>query len=846
MLTGASAEVRRCRRLSAVSTALDTAEAPARAPESAGQRARVRRILAAVAGPSLIVACVLFALRGFAFTPHLTNDHFDILSFWLPRFTFLARSLDAGHVPLWNPYEMMGYRFAADPQSGWLYVPAMAIFSLLSPGAAMRALIVFNPLVAGLGLYWFLRKESLGLMAATAGGLSLAMLMSTSEMAISMPFAGFLAWTTIVLVGASGYRQSLRWSRRLGWLALAAFAWWQVANAHMSHGLMMCSLLAAAYVVAHGVTSVRLGEKSWQGAVGAAALFLGFLPLASAAILLPRLGFISTSSLQSGYEAVDSLKQTPGIGERSIMTNGMWAGWPLAFATAPGAYLGSVILLSLPLAWRDRARRATVVALGASFAITYLLMTNLLVTAGWFRAVVLKLPFGDVYLHNPGRLRYLSMIALPALGAIGIQSLRERPMTRRQALRWIGAGVVLFLVLPVAAGGRPVRFVLMAAAVPAAAVALVLLARRWRWAPALVVGVLAVELLASAVYANVWRGGTIFTGLETGDHPNLVPPVLRWPDVDEGDFLRPNAFVETIRAQAAAGQGRYLTWVPPAAFYEKGYLYAQQPADWPALMMNRGTLFRVPDVLGYNPVQLVRYWTYVRATDAQSLFYNASVINEPSLEDVRSMGVRYLIVPVGVDPPVAGRVVVETGGYDLLEVYGWEPRASVVTSWTVAASEADAFRQVLTPGFDPARTAVLEREAGVVQVAGATPGDATYSASDPEHVRVQVETSAPSIVVVRNSYDEHWGATVDGEAAPLLPVDGFLQGVPVDAGHHDVALTYRDPAIGRGLAASALVWFGLGVAMAATLFIERRRRGRWGGGRPSRRARTRAAGAPPR
>jgi hypothetical protein len=806
-----------------VSTALDAAEAPARDPEPAGQRPGARRILAAVAGPALIASCVLFAVRGFAFTPHLTNDHFDILSFWLPRFTFLARSLDAGHVPLWNPYEMMGYRFAADPQSGWLYVPAMALFSLLSPGAAMRALIVLNPLVAGLGLYWFLRKESLARAAATAGGLSLAMLMSTSEMAISMPFAGFLAWTTIVLVGASGYRQSLRWSHRLGWLAVAAFAWWQVANAHMSHGLMMCSLVAAAYVVAHCVASVRLGETSWPRAIGAAGLFLGFLPLASAAILLPRLGFISTSSLQAGYEAVDSLKQTPGIGERSIVTNGMWAGWPLAFATAPGAYLGSVILLSIPLAVRDRVRRATVVALAASFAVTYLLMTNILVTAGWFRAVVLKVPFGDVYLHNPGRLRYLSMIALPALGAIGIQSLRDRPLPRREALRWIGGAVGVFLVLPLVAGGRPVRFVLMAVAVPAAVVALVLLARRWRWAPALVVGVLSVELLASAIYSNVWQGGTIFTGLETGDHPNLVPPVLRWPDVDEGDFLRPNGFVAALRDQAGE-QGRYLTWVPPAAFYEKGYLYAQQPSDWPALMMNRGTLFRVPDVLGYNPVQLVRYWSYVRATDAQSLFYNASVINEPSLEDVRLMGVRYLIVPEGVDPPVAGRVVVQTGGYDLVEVYGWEPRASVVPAWTVAASEADAFRRVLAPGFDPARTAVLERDPGVVAADGATtPGDATYTAHDPEHVHVAVEAPTPSVVVVRNSYDEHWSATVDGEPAAVLPVDGFLQGVPVEAGHHDVELTYRDPAIGRGLAASALVWSMLGGAVAASVWVERRR-----------------------
>jgi hypothetical protein len=806
-----------------VSTDLEAAEATARYPEPAGQRPRARRTLAVAAGPALIVACVLFALRGFAFTPHLTNDHFDILSFWLPRFTFLARSLNAGHVPLWNPYEMMGYRFAADPQSGWLYVPAMVIFSLFSPGAAMRALIVLNPLLAGLGLYWFLRKESLSRLAATAGGLTLGMLMSTSEMAISMPFAGFLSWTTLVLVGASGYRQSILWSRKLGWLALAAFSWWQVANAHMSHGLMMCTLLVVAYLVAHGIQAVRLGETSWTRVLGAVALFLVFLPLASAAILIPRLGFISSSSLQSGYGAVDSLKQTPGIGERPIVTNGMWAGWPLVWGVAPGAYVGAVMLLAIPFAWRDRARRATVWALAVSLGITYLLMMNLLVTADWFRAVMLKLPFGDVYLHNPGRLRYLSMIALPVLGAIGIQGLRDRPMPVWRTLRWLAGGVVVVLVLPMAVGGIAVRFVLLAVALPAAIAALVLLSRRWRWAPALVMGVLTVELLASAVYANMWQGGTILTGLETGDHANYVPPVLRWPDVEQDTFLRPNAFVQTIRAQFAE-QGRYLTWVPPAAFFEKGYLYAQQPHDWPALMMNRGTLFSIPDVLGYNPVQLVRYWTYVRATDDQSVFYNASVINEPSLEDVRLMGVRYLIVPEGVDPPLAGRVVVSTQGYDLVEVYGWEPRASTVPAWTVASSEAEAFRHVLEPGFDPARTAVVERDPGLTQVPGTPPGRAAYSAADPEHVRVTVDATAPSLVVIRNSYDEGWSASVDGSPAKVLPTDGFLQGVAVGAGHHEVELTYRDPAIGRGLAASAVVWSALAAAVAGTLLVERRRR----------------------
>src|SRR5438093_10893110 len=224
----------------------ERAESPLEGSDEGVRRLRAHAI--AVAGPLLIVGCSLFALRGFAFHPLITNRHPDILGFWLPRFAFLGRSLRDGQIPLWNPYEMAGYRFAADPQSGWLAVTPMALFTWLSSGAAMRAMIVFHPIAAGLGLWWFLRKEGLRPMPATVGGLSLAMLMSTSQMAISMPFAGFLAWTTLLLVGASGYRQAARPSRRLAWLALGAFAWSQVATAHMSHGLVMATLLVGAYL----------------------------------------------------------------------------------------------------------------------------------------------------------------------------------------------------------------------------------------------------------------------------------------------------------------------------------------------------------------------------------------------------------------------------------------------------------------------------------------------------------------------------------------------------------------------------------------------------------------------
>src|SRR6266513_4459343 len=174
------------------------------------------RVLPAAAGPILIVAAVLFATRGLVFRNYLTDQHPDILALWLPRWSYLGHSLRAGHVPVWNPLQFAGVPFAADPQSGWLYAPVMALFSTLGCGTALRMFVLLQPLLAGLGLYWFLRTEGLHRVAATAGGVSLAMLIASSNVGLSLPFDATLAWTPLVLVGAGRYLRARTWPARLG------------------------------------------------------------------------------------------------------------------------------------------------------------------------------------------------------------------------------------------------------------------------------------------------------------------------------------------------------------------------------------------------------------------------------------------------------------------------------------------------------------------------------------------------------------------------------------------------------------------------------------------------------
>jgi hypothetical protein len=773
----------------------------------------IHRAARALAGPALIVVAVLILLHSMVFGGLVTFTQPDVPSLWLPNFCHLGTSLAHGSIPLWNPFVMGGLPFAADPQSGWMYLLPSLLFSTLPCGAALRWYLVLNPILAGLGVYWFLRAERVSRAAATAGGLVLAMGIAGSRLVVDLPFPATLAWAALLLAAGARCLHADAWPARLGWVALTALCWGQLAATHLSHGLVIGTLIFVCYVAARTVADVRSGRRTLGDRGWLLLLLVAALPLVNMAYFLPRLFYLPSTTLGAGYARIQSVGAEyagHSIGPRLPGPTSPPT-WILTFAFSPGAYLGAVALALAFAGWWSRRLRAMVTAFTVVLVICY--TASLDAVAGPLEGFIRALPFGDVYLQSPWRFRYGALLALAVLAGLGVEAWREAP-GRRERIRMVVPGLVVWGVLPWFFGpAAQLSFLVVGAVVGLAALAVV--AHRPAVA-AIIPVVLAVELVVSGLLGQTTDAVARSTGiahLDTRQPPfNALGPLT----VNVAAYVRGEPFASTIRDGPLA---RFLSLNPADS-----YLAYTARDDWPYLTSQRAVLLGVEDAQGYNSIEPIRYWTYMRAVSGAPYPYNHSVVSDPPPSALDLLQVGWEIAPEGATAS-PGFTAVERDGRWVLYRATPSPRASVVDAWTVT-DEAGALKAVTDPGFQPGAGAILEEDPGIPAAAatGGSPGSASFQWLSPQSARIDVTASGNGIVLVRDTFDEGWRATVDGDPAPVLRADYFLQGVPVTAGRHTIVLTYRDPAIGIGLAVSAVA-LALLLGTAAVLASRRRKAG---------------------
>jgi hypothetical protein len=126
------------------------------------------------------------------------------------------------------------------------------------------------------------------------------------------------------------------------------------------------------------------------------------------------------------------------------------------------------------------------------------------------------------------------------------------------------------------------------------------------------------------------------------------------------------------------------------------------------------------------------------------------------------------------------------------------PRAWVTGRWELVDA-AQCRTRLLAPEFDRARVALLESPPEPAPDTSAV-GTARIVEFSANRLALEVESSAPGLLVLAEAYHPGWRARVNGDARPVLPVDCALRAVTLPAGASRVEFEFTDPALRRGLA----------------------------------------------
>ncbi len=758
----------------------------------------------------------------------------DTVTQYYTWYSYLGERLRAGDVPGWNPHQFSGAPFAGDPLSGWTYLPAMVLFTLLPVAAAANGYLYVHLLLAGLFTYALARALRMNLAGALLAAVAYEfnVFLYWRNLCCS-PYASVMAWLPLALLGVELAVRSARWPQRGLWLGVGGLALSQMLAAWPGQGSYYALLALGGYVAYRTLLFPPENIRGLRGRVfgalihGGGVLLFGF-GLAAAG-LLPRLEYQRLSNLADGYASLEGVR-------------GAWGGWTLgdlASLAVPGLAYPGLVVLALALAAPLVARGRNAVPFFAVLSLCVLILAGQGPTPlHWILYQTLP-GFEWMHPHGPERIKVVLYLGLALLAGATLSSLGKRGLGLG-AVMVLPALTVLFLSSRLVAlfttgdgaGGSsladlgleiPVVSLLALAGAGACAI---VCARSpvGRRAAAFVVVLLVFADLSVAGRAAVTERETASPGKE------LVK-------IDLSRYYEPSAVAGFLRSETDDEPARYFGFNPYLRGDNQSFHYNNRYTEKgtaPALLAsNLGTPPGLHSIQGYNPVQPARYYEYMKALNGASQgYHNADVyaegLDSPLLD---LLNVRYMVLPAAVNPDEsllrelkeAHPTVYEDDRAEVLENRDALPRAWIVHS-ARQSSRSETLEQLGSGAVDPRETALLERPPpDLDQPENPSADRATVTEYEADGISLETATGAPGLLVLSEVYYPAWKAYVDGEPAPLYAADHALRAVPVPAGEHLVELRYESWTLQTGLAVSLAAYLALAVLVVSA--ARRRRRG---------------------
>jgi hypothetical protein len=743
--------------------------------------------------PAILFAAGWAALLGVLFAPLflggvLANPMSDAKDGYVTRH-FAAEVIRRwGEIPRWDPYIFGGLPFLGAMHGDQAYPISIALRAVLPPALAIGLGIVIHLWLAPVGLMVFLRRLRLSwgaaFVGATAygiGGALMGLLFPGHDGKIYV--LGLLPWALVAILEAARTARPIffaSWGLILGLMLLSPH--FQMAY--------YSSLLLIAFLVRELIVETPRTLR-WRVLIGMAVGSIAGVLFAGAQLLpfveyLPFSPRSAAGSSSTGWEHATSWAM-PGL----ELIGAVWGGFNGWLGTYWGSnpfklhsdYLGLLVgvlaLTALSRRQRDAARAQAWFWGGAVVVGTLWALGG---QTPFYRLPYLLLP-GISKTRAPNMMWGPVSLAVAVLAALGIARLQAMSDAERQ--RWakrvaLVAGAAAILLAAISGSLIPN----LASPEHQDAAFSAIAGARW----GILLGAFTVVAFAVVVLkAPRWSAaaGIVLILLDLGiqDHRFIV--------IDpRGDALfRADSVVRALEADAA---GTTQPWrVLPAGAYQDDYLIEH----------------RIRSVLGYHGNQMHRYDELLGGHNVYSQLGN------PALW--RLLAVRYILTDRRVD--VQGLVPIASAAPTWLGDSAWVYRVHDPSPWAqivplaIRASDEDAQRAVLSPGFDPSRVVVVAADApfGTSTV----PREMPPPINPPPHIRVtegrpgvyalDVEgLSTAGILFVSENWFPTWTARVNGQPAPVARANATFLAVPLPPRTTSVVLTLDAVADRRGRYAS--------------------------------------------
>lgn len=666
----------------------------------------------------------------------------------------------SGRMPGWNPYTFVGVPLNANIQAAPFY-PFNILFFMFDFPIAWTILIILQPLLSGLFLFWYLKYQKLNPVAAFVGALS----WSFGGFAISWMTWGTITqtalWFPLVILAIDHilHTETKKLSIAKWVLVLVCSIFMTVTAGHAQVALYMLSM-ASCYALWRVMSVKKTAGILWilSGLVLAALL--------SAVQWVPLLRFLTTTER---ITALDNWKIAGWfLPWRHLVqfivpdffgnpaTMNYWGVWNY------GEFIGYIGIIPFVLALSALFLPGVAMFFSAALIVGLLFMLPNPLSSLPF---LLHIPLISVL--QPTRLMVVVDLSLAILAAYGVETVIKN---QRRAIWTIAiVGVAMIFLWLIVFGGK-----------------------------------------------YIWHDPTMISNLVIAKHNLILPTLFLFVYIFWYFLVRlsiPKSFkwmgsavlICVIVVDLFRFGWKFTPFTGEQYFFPSSYvltflkhqtgLFRVMSLDDRILPPNVTAFYGIETVEGYDPIAPSRYENFLAASELGKLdlsrksgfnrIYTAHNIDSSLLP---YLNVRYVLALSDINRPYL-RKVLQDGEIRVYEYMKSMPRAYLADTIRVMSKPEDIINALIIGPASP--LGIVEKPIRILSVPLAAEESVRVVDYGVNEIHIRTTTVNPRLVVLLNAYNPDWVIKVDSAYTSAFPVNYLFTGFLVPAGSHEVTLQYR-------------------------------------------------------